>query len=137
MSIQTEVIGLEQRFWQALKDRDAATAAELTDASCVLTGAQGAHQLPLEELKGMVANPPYAIESFELKNAQVKQVSDDVAVIAYQVREELLVDGKRVSLDAADASTWVKRDGKWKCVLHTESLAGDPFGRDRASAPRA
>ena len=33
--------------------------------------------------------------------------------------------------DAADASTWVRRNGRWVCALHTESLKGDPFGRDR------
>jgi hypothetical protein len=53
------------------------------------------------------------------------------AVLAYKVREALTVDGKPVTFEAADASTWVRRDGQWVCALHTESLAGDPFGRDR------
>jgi len=48
------------------------------------------------------------------------------------VHEELTVEGKPVTLDAADASTWVRRDGRWVCALHTESLRGDPFGRDRS-----
>src|SRR6266540_6516732 len=43
---------------------------------------------------------------------------------------------KPVELDAADASTWVRRNGKWLCALHTESLKGDPFGRDRLSGNR-
>jgi len=38
------------------------------------------------------------------------------------------------TLDAADASTWVKKDGRWLCALHTESLIGDPYGRDRRTA---
>jgi hypothetical protein len=57
-----------------------------------------------------------------------------VAVLVYNVHEELTVDGKPVTIDAADASTWVRRNGRWVCALHTESLKGDPFGRDR---PRA
>ena len=61
-------------------------------------------------------------------------ISDDVAVMAYKVREELLVKGETVKLEAADASTWARRNGRWVCVLHTESLAGDPFGRDRRGA---
>jgi len=60
-----------------------------------------------------------------------RAVTDDVAVVAYKVREQLTVDGKPLTLDAADASTWVRRDGRWLCALHTESIAGDPFGRDR------
>lgn len=50
---------------------------------------------------------------------------------SYRVHEELTVDGKPVTLDAADASTWVRRNGRWVCALHTEAISGDPFGRDR------
>ena len=45
--------------------------------------------------------------------------------------EELTVDGKPLQLEAADASVWIKRDGHWRCAVHTESVKGDPFGRDR------
>jgi hypothetical protein len=61
-------------------------------------------------------------------------LGDDIAVLAYNVREEATVDGKRVTLDAADASTWRRRDGHRVCALHTESLKGDPWGRDRQPA---
>jgi hypothetical protein len=61
----------------------------------------------------------------------VRLLGDDTAIVAYTVHEELTVDGKPVSIDAADTSTWVRRDGRWLCALHSESLAGDPFGRDR------
>jgi uncharacterized protein DUF4440 len=80
----------------------------------------------------MVTNAPYVLHDFELKgDVQVRQIGDDVAILAYKVHEELTVDGKPVKLDAADASTWVRRDGRWLCALHTEAIAGDPFGRDR------
>jgi hypothetical protein len=38
------------------------------------------------------------------------------------VKEELKAEGKPLTFEAADASTWVRRDGKWRCA-HTESLA--------------
>lgn len=62
---------------------------------------------------------------------QVLLLRDDVAVVAYRVREELTVDGKPVTLEAADSSTRVRRNGCWVCSLHTEAITGDPFGRDR------
>jgi hypothetical protein len=61
-------------------------------------------------------------------------LSDDVAIVAYTVHEDLTVEGKPVSLDAAESSTWVRRDGNWLCAMHTEALTGDPFGRDRVRA---
>jgi hypothetical protein len=39
---------------------------------------------------------------------------------------------KQCSFDQAnDSSVWIRRDGAWLRALHTESLAGDPDGRDR------
>jgi hypothetical protein len=37
-----------------------------------------------------------------------------------------------VTIDAADASTWIRRGGRWLCAMHSESIFGDPFGRDRS-----
>ncbi len=79
----------------------------------------------------MLKNAPYTLHHFELQDAEVRQLRDDVAILAYKVHEELTVDGKQVQVDAADASTWVRRDGRWLCALHTEAIVGDPFGRDR------
>jgi uncharacterized protein (TIGR02246 family) len=126
-----ELMGLEQQFRQAMVDRDAATAMQLTDDVCILTGAQGASTFPKEAMAKMMEDGGYTLRHFELKDPQVEMLRDDVAVVAYQVHEEMTVDGKEVALDAADASTWVRKDGRWVCALHTESILGDPYGRDR------
>jgi len=47
--------------------------------------------------------------------------------------EELTLDGKAVELEAADSSTWVRLEGHWVCAVHTEAIAGDPFGRVRGA----
>ena len=130
-TLERELLGLENQYWQAMKEKDADAAMSLTDEECIVSGAQGVSRITRRLLSNLLANAPYTLQSFELKDAEVRQVRDDVAVLAYKVHEELTVDGKPVSLDAADASTWVHRDGRWLCALHTESIAGDPFGRDR------
>jgi Domain of unknown function (DUF4440) len=80
----------------------------------------------------MMQAAPYTLNSFVLKDgARVRLLRDHVAIVAYQVHEELTVDGMPVTLDAADSSTWVRRDGRWLCALHTEAILGDSFGRDR------
>jgi uncharacterized protein (TIGR02246 family) len=130
-TLEGELLDLEQQYWQAIKDKDTETAARLTDEECIVTGAQGVGRVNRKVLSDMMTNSPYTLHAFELKDAEVRQVRDDVAVLAYKIHEELTVDGKPVTLDAADASTWVRRNGRWLCALHTESIAGDRFGRDR------
>jgi hypothetical protein len=104
----------------------------LTDDPCILAGASGVRVLRPQDLAGMVNVPSFTLHDFRISDdIQVQMLGDDVAVLAYNVHEEATVNGARVEMDAADASTWRRRDGQWVCALHTESLKGDPWGRDR------
>ncbi len=127
-----DLLELEREYWQAIKDKDPDAVMRLSDDTCIVTGAQGVGKIGRDALAGMIKNAPYTLNSFDLgKEAEVRLVTDDVVVIAYKVHEELTVDGKAVTLDAADSSVWVRREGRWVCALHTESILGDPYGRDR------
>src|SRR5687767_12631677 len=98
-TIEKELLGLEQQFWQAIKDKDADAAMRLTDDTCIVAGAQGIAAIDRPAFERMIRAASYTLESFELKDdAQVRMLGDDVAVLAYRVHEELTVDGKPVSL---------------------------------------
>jgi hypothetical protein len=82
----------------------------------------------------MMEGASWTLHDFKFEDVKVQRLSDDVAVIGYKVHEDLTVDGQPVTLDAADASTWVKKNGRWVCAMHTESIVGDPYGRDRSTS---
>ena len=133
--LQQELLDLERKYWKAIQDRDADTATKLTDDPCIVAGAQGIARMDTKSLASMMQGARYTLHDFKLQDdIQVRMLSDDVAIVAYRVHEELTVEGKPVTLDAADASTWIRRGDRWLCALHSESLAGDPFGRDRRAA---
>jgi uncharacterized protein (TIGR02246 family) len=134
ITAEEEVIKLEKQYWQAIKDKDADAAARLTDDQCVVAGAQGVARVGRDAVKGMMQAANYTLKDFDLKDVNVRMLGNDVALVAYKVHEELTVDGKGVTVDAADASTWVRRGDRWLCALHTESILGDPYGRDRRAA---
>src|SRR5215467_7147885 len=129
--LQNELLNLENQFWQCMKDKNVAKALEMTDDPCIVTGAQGVAQIDKKTFARLMETGTWVLHDFEIHDAKVQQLSDDVAIIGYKVREKLTVDGKPLTMDAADASTWVRKDGRWVCALHTESVAGDPYGRDR------
>ena len=136
-NVEHELLDLERRYWQAIQDKDIDAAMRLTDDPCIVTGAQGVASIDRATFEQMMESAAYTLDRFEISDdAQVRMIGDDVGILAYKVREELTVDGKALTLDAAEASTWVKRDGRWVCALHTESISGDPFGRDRQQQPR-
>jgi len=129
-AIGTEVLELEKQFWNAMKNRDSSTATRLSDEQCVVVGPQGIGDIDKAKLAGMIKSGPELKRfMFDDRDVHVRAISDDVAVIAYKVKEDLIVDGKPVSMDAYDSSVWVRRDGSWVCAMHTETVAGDPYGR--------
>ncbi len=129
-----EFLVLECRYWEAMKLRDAAAAAALSAQTTILLGAQGIGELPREALAGMVVQPTFELLDYELDDVHVREVSADTVIVAYTVTETLRVQHEPLTLVAHDASLWVKEDDHWVCSLHTESPAGDPFGRDRTTA---
>lgn len=130
-AVENELVDLERRYWQALQDGDDETALALTDDPCLVAGAQGVASLDRSAMADMLKQATWKLQRFAIDDAKVRMIGDDAAVLAYIVHEEVTVDGRAVKLQASDASTWVRRDGRWVCALHTEALAGDAFGRDR------
>jgi ketosteroid isomerase-like protein len=134
-TLENELLDLEKQYWRAIQEKDVDAALRLTDDPCILTGAQGVSRIDKQAFKKLLTDASWTLREFEFKDdTEVRLINDDVAVLAYTVHEKMTVDGKPVTIEAADASTWVRRGGRWVCALHTESIAGDPFGRDRKPA---
>lgn len=131
--IELEIYGLEKQYWQAMKDNDTDKMLSLTDDPCIVAGAEGVMKFTKAAFTAMVKKPQnYKLKDFKFNNDyQVSVLNEDTAVIAYKIHESMDVEGKPISLELAESSTWRRRDGKWVCSLHTEAIFGDPFGRDR------
>ena len=130
---EQELVDVERRFWNAMKEKDAAAASAMTDDQCVIVGAQGGSAIDAKTMAKLTSEGQWELEqfSFDEQKRQIRFLTDDIAIVAYPVRERVVVDGETLPVVANDSSVWVRRDGQWRCALHTESLAGDPFGRDK------
>jgi hypothetical protein len=132
---QQELLQVEKRFWDAIKKKDAQGTGRMTDDGCIVVGAQGVSAIDKKTMSKLTEEGKWELNhyAFDEKNAQVRFLTDDVAIVAYKVNESLAVDGQTLGLEANDSSVWVRRGDEWLCALHTESLAGDPYGRDRTT----
>jgi hypothetical protein len=129
--VEQEISKLENAFWQTMKDKDVEAALELTDDPCLVSGPAGVARVDHEKFAQLMAGAKWDLKRFEITDVHVQQIDENVAVVAYKVHEELTVDGKPITVDCSDSSTWVRRDHHWVCALHSEAVAGDAFGRDR------
>lgn len=115
----------------AMITKDVDTAVRMSDDPCYIAGAQGVSQISNEQYRKLMTDGKWELHSYDMDRTLAGLISPEVAIIAYTVTEKLTVDGKPLTLTANDSSTWVRRNGEWKCSLHTEAVAGDPFGRDK------
>ena len=116
------ILDLETRFWQSMVDKDAKTAKTMIADECLITGARGAMKLNPDKYEAMTEDGKWRLDSFEFSDAEVIFPSDDVAVVAYKVRQKGEMQGKAMDMQCADSSTWVRKDDAWKCALHTETV---------------
>lgn len=131
MAMDAKILELENEFWESMKANNTEAALKLSADPCLVAGSQGVARIKKKDFAKMMSEGNWKLLDFHLDDVKFEQISDDVAVICYKVHEDLTVDGKPVSLDAADTSTWVRKNGNWVCAMHSESIIGDPFGRDR------
>jgi hypothetical protein len=132
-----ELLALERQYWDALKDNDGRTAGRLTGDDSTVVGASGVSGMDSRTIAKMVESAPYRMKDYRIDPASVRinRICDDAVAISYKVLEDLEVDGKPVALEAYDSSVWKQTGNGWTCILHTESIAGDSFGRDRMKIP--
>jgi ketosteroid isomerase-like protein len=134
--LNRELLDLERQYWRAIQTQDYEAALRLTDDPCIVTGAQGAARLDQPTFRRMLTDAPWRVHAVTIEDtADVRQLSDEVAVLAYTARQQLTVEGEPIALSATEASTWVRRGDRWVCALHAEAIVGDPFGRDRVIPP--
>lgn len=135
------LIALEKKFWQAMVDEDADTAIGMLDEPALMVSAHGALQFDREQYRKMAEEGPMVVKSFEFSDMQVMYPNDDTAVLTYRVKQAIAgrEDGaKPIEQEMADSSVWLRKDGEWLCVMHTETELGDKSSSaKKSSAGRA
>jgi hypothetical protein len=70
----------------------------------------------------MTEEGDWTLESYDFSDVEVITPTDDVAIIAYIVKQKVTMNGKKQELSAADSSTWIRGSKGWECHAHSETL---------------
>ena len=124
-----EIIDLENRFWQSMKDKDVETAKSLIAKEGLVTGPMGTMTIDPEKYARMTRDGQWTLEDFQMTKVEVVQPNEDSAIIAYEVHQTGDMKSRPMDLRCADSSVWVKEGGAWKCALHTETIIEDANAR--------
>ena len=121
-----EIVELEMKLWQSMADKDAAGAKAMIADECLITGPMGTMKVHPDKYGKMTKEGNWTLESFKFSDVEVVFPADDVAVIAYKVRQIGEWNDKPMDMHCADATTWVHNGDAWKCSLHSEAMMEQP-----------
>jgi ketosteroid isomerase-like protein len=114
---------LENAFWKSLVDRDADAATAMLAPQALMVSSHGAMRFDPPQYAKMLQDPKHGLLDYTLSDMDVLFPSEDVAIATYKANQTMTMDGKELTQDVVDSSTWVRMGGTWKCVAHTESEA--------------
>lgn len=124
-SVDSQLVELEKKFWQSMVDNDSETAVSLLKEPALMVSSHGAMQFDHDGYRRMADQGPTVLKSYKLDDVRVFHPNDDTAVLTYRVTQAVgprdRGEGKTEEMN--DTSTWVRVDGEWKCVMHTETPA--------------
>lgn len=120
------LIALERKFWQSMVDEQTDVALGMLTEPSFMVSPHGAMKFDHAAYRQMAEHGQQVIKRFELGEMEVTEVGDNVAVLVYEVTQVLSPRGKAEETEQhmKDTSTWVKVGGEWRCVMHTETPAG-------------
>ena len=118
---QDEIAGLEKSFWKSIADGTPDVATGLLTEPALMVSGHGATRFDHATYRKMAREGQHRLLDYTISDMEVVFPRDDVAVATYHVDQTMDMQGTPTRMEVYDTSTWVKVDGRWRCVLHTES----------------
>jgi hypothetical protein len=117
------LIDLETKFWQSLVDEDTDAALAMLDEPALMVSSHGAMKFDHAAYREMAQKGSMVLKSYQLSDIDVVFPADHTAILTYRVRQSLAPRGKSEGFtqEMTDSSTWIRKDGQWQCVMHTET----------------
>jgi hypothetical protein len=117
-----DIIDLEKSYWDAMKAKDGKASAALSGATSIVSGARGVMSIPKSKMGKMTEEGKWTLKSYAFDDIEVAMPTNDVAIIAYTVKQKVEMDGKPQEMHAADMSAWVRGPDGWECHAHSETM---------------
>ena len=122
---EKELLDLEKQYWEAMKRKDGRAAADLCEDPSLVLGPSGIMTVDKKTMADMVENGPFTLNDykFDAKDVHVQPIGDNVAIVAYKVKENVTTGGKTSDMEAFELTVWVRKNGKWIAGAHAESTS--------------
>lgn len=115
-----DLVAMEKSAWKAFANHDAkAYVANMTD-DAVEIGSDGAVTTG-EKLLASVSSRSCNVKSFDLADAKLRQPTPDIAILTYNVTQDVTCEGKKSPTKTIATAIYVRQGGKWRWTMYQQT----------------
>ena len=118
----TDLESLNERWFQAWLDKDAATVERLAAEDYVYIGPNGL-VLDRQAILAIVRSPSYRLDHGNRSEIVVRALGDSAAVVRHRYQGAGSFEGRSFTDDHRCMSVWQKSAGQWRIVVEQCSFS--------------
>jgi uncharacterized protein (TIGR02246 family) len=119
--LKEEIVAAEKRGWQAYADHDVKAYSDGWTDDAVEVLADGSVLMDKQAILADLKSTTCKVRSFDIANTKVRQVSPDVAILTYNLTQDVTCGATKLAPKANVSSLYVRRGGKWLAVHYQET----------------
>jgi uncharacterized protein (TIGR02246 family) len=119
--LKEDILAIEKSSWKAFADHDAKAYDETMTDDAVLVSAGGDVQTGRQEILADISGKPCDVKNFDLANTKLRQLSADIAILTYNLTQDVTCDGKKAPSKAFATAIYVRQGGKWRWTSYQET----------------
>jgi len=126
-SLEKALIEKESALWETLKNKHPERFDEFAEqfGNFFAEEYRGVYADEVNTRDEEIEGPRFCrLETFSFTEAEATFLMDETAVLVYKIVTKNFLKERDISDVFNASSVWVKRDGEWKLILHTEARTG-------------
>ncbi len=126
-SLEKALIEKENALWETLRNKHPERFDEFAEqfGKFFAEEYRGIYADEINTRDEEIEGPRFCrLETFSFTEAEATFLTDETAVLVYKIVTKNFLKERDISGVFNASSVWVKRDGEWKLILHTEARTG-------------
>jgi uncharacterized protein (TIGR02246 family) len=119
--LKEDVVAVEKNAWKAFAKHDAKAYGDTMTDDAVMAPASGDVLTGKQKILADLSNNPCDVENFDLADTKVRQLSPDIAILTYNLTQDVTCGGKKLAPKAFVTAIYARQGGKWRSTSYQET----------------
>jgi len=119
--VKEDIVAAEKNAWKAYVNHDAKAYGDSMTEDAVVAAATGGILTGRQAILADLKSTPCKVKSFDLADTKVRQLSPDVAILSYNLTQEVTCGEAKLPPKVFATSIYVRQGPKWRWTSYQET----------------